>query len=120
MAPSAMKASWTGCRTSPWASPSMVVIDFWSNSTAFCAAGVDVLAVHQDGTRAAKPLAAAVLSSGQVEVFAEDIQQQPLRVGRHGRFDAVDGKSDGLVHGDLPFQRVIIADGTGMASELRP
>ena len=44
-------------------------------------AGVDQLAVHQDGAGAALAFAAAFLGAGEVEVLAQDVEQALHRGG---------------------------------------
>ncbi len=48
------------------------------------AAGEDALPVHQHRAGAALALAAAVLGAGQLQLFAQDVEQRPVGVGRHG------------------------------------
>ena len=47
-------------------------------------AGEDALAVDQHRAGAALALAAAVLGAGQLQVFAQDVEQRPIGVGGHG------------------------------------
>ena len=54
-------------------------------------AGVDEFTVHEDGAGAALAFAAAFLGSGEVEVFAEDVEEPLERRGFDGLGLAVDG-----------------------------
>src|ERR1700677_1023433 len=57
-------------------------------------AGVDQIAIHQDGTGAALAFAAAFFCSSEMEVFAEDVEETLHRRSFGGFFVAVDGASD--------------------------
>ena len=58
-------------------------------------AGRDAFAVQQDGAGATLAFAAAVLGAGQFQLFAQDLQQRPLRIRGDGSGLAVDRESDG-------------------------
>src|ERR1700722_11956667 len=58
-------------------------------------AGVDEVAVHQDGAGAALAFAAALLCSSEMEVFAEDVEEALHRWSVNGFCVAVNGASDG-------------------------
>ena len=53
-------------------------------------AGVDAPAVDQHGAGAALPVVAALLGAGQMEVFAQCVEQRRARVELSGSFGAVD------------------------------
>src|SRR5258705_8511750 len=68
--------------------------------SAFCLqdgdeAGVDQVAVDQDGAGSALAFTAALFGSGEVRVFAEDVEEALHRWGFYGFFLAVDGELDG-------------------------
>ena len=58
-------------------------------------AGVDQIAVDQDGAGSALAFAAALFGSGEVQVFAEDVEQALHRWSFDGFFAAIDGELDG-------------------------
>src|ERR1700739_2937049 len=57
-------------------------------------AGVDQIAVHQDGAGSALAFAAAFLGAGEVQIFAEDIEKSLHRRSLDGLFAVVDGELD--------------------------
>ena len=76
----AMKAAWTGCS----ASPSRQALD-GEDVRAVAAdrereARIDPPPVDEDGAGAALPAVAALLGPGQVEAFAQQIEQRDARV----------------------------------------
>ena len=58
-------------------------------------AGVDAAAVDEDGAGAALAVVAAFLAAGEVEVFAEEIEQRGAGVDGEGAGLFVDGEGDG-------------------------
>ena len=61
-------------------------------------AGLDRLAVEEDGARAAFALAAAELGAGQAQLLAQREEQAPIRPGRELPCDAVDDDLPGASH----------------------
>jgi hypothetical protein len=57
-------------------------------------AGVDQLAVEQDGAGSALAFAAAFLGAGEVEVFAKDVEEAAHRGSGEGVWRVVDGEVD--------------------------
>src|SRR5690606_24626653 len=64
-------------------------------------AGVDVLAVHDDGAGAALARAAAVAGALELEIVAKDVQERRVRLGLHDAGLAVDGELDAFGHGSF-------------------
>src|ERR1700692_1033504 len=58
-------------------------------------AGVDQVAVDEDGAGSALAFTAALFGSGEVQVFAEDVEEAFHRWGFDGFFVAMDGEWDG-------------------------
>src|SRR6266576_6170910 len=58
-------------------------------------AGVDQVAVDEDGAGSALAFAASLFGSGEVQVFAEDVEQALHRWSFDGFFAAIDGELDG-------------------------
>ena len=61
------------------------------------------LAIHQDGTRAASTLIAALFRSRQLQMFAQEVQQRNTRIGWKRFFSSIHGYGHELVLADESF-----------------
>ena len=89
-----MKAAWSGCSSSPAASPSTVVELGAVVGDREREAGVGAAAVEQDRAGAALAVVAALLRAGQPEVLAQEVEQRGADVDVEAVLLAVDPEGD--------------------------